>query len=149
MRTPRTNPARRERGVMLIEALLAILIFSLGILAVVGMQSVAIKEVSQSKYRSDAAFLTQELMAQMWTDNGNIALYSFGGGGTPPARLQQWVQKVNAALPGNIAPVVNVTAPTAQGANVTIQVFWQVPEEAAQNPPVRHTYTIVGSIYTS
>lgn len=149
MRAPRTTPTRRERGVMLIEALLAILIFSLGILAVVGMQSVAIKDVSQAKFRSDAAFLTQELMAQMWTDNGNITLYAFPGAGTPPARLQNWVQKVNGTLPGNLLPVVTVTNPTAQGASVTIQVFWQMPEEASQNPPVQHTYTIVGAIYTS
>src|SRR5205823_13644336 len=48
-----------ERGVMLIEALAAILIFSIGILAVVGMQAVAIKDVASAKYRSEAAFLAQ------------------------------------------------------------------------------------------
>src|SRR6266852_8615397 len=66
-----------ERGVMLIEALAAILIFSIGILAVVGMQAVAIKDVTSAKYRSEAAFLAQELLAQMWTDNGNIGTYAF------------------------------------------------------------------------
>jgi len=53
----------RERGVMLIEALIAILIFSIGILAVVGMQGVAIKNVTESKYRSEAAFLANELIS--------------------------------------------------------------------------------------
>ena len=43
-----------ERGVMLIEALVAILIFSIGILAVVGMQAIAIKDVTSAKYRSEA-----------------------------------------------------------------------------------------------
>ena len=43
MRAGRRLPTHgSERGVMLIEALVAILIFSIGILAVVGMQAVAI-----------------------------------------------------------------------------------------------------------
>jgi len=75
MRADKRFPAPgRERGVMLIEALVAILIFSIGILAVVGMQAVAIKDVTAAKYRSEAAFLAQELLAQMWTDNGISAL---------------------------------------------------------------------------
>ena len=90
----------REEGVMLIEALIAILIFSIGILAVVGMQATAIKNVTESKSRSEAAFLAEELMAQMWIDqnistgavqvnasNVTVANYNYGGSGTPPARL--------------------------------------------------------------
>src|SRR6266850_2797501 len=87
----------REEGVMLIEALIAILIFSIGILAVVGMQATAIKNVTESKSRSEAAFLAEELMAQMWIDqnistgavqvntsNVTVANYNYGGSGTPP-----------------------------------------------------------------
>src|SRR5258708_35382578 len=87
----------RQEGVMLIEALIAILIFSIGILAVVGMQATAIKNVTESKSRSEAAFLAEELMAQMWIDqnistgavqvntsNTTVANYNYGGAGTPP-----------------------------------------------------------------
>ena len=42
---------------MLLEALIAILIFSMGILALMGMQATAINTVSESKYRSNAGFL--------------------------------------------------------------------------------------------
>jgi len=134
---------------MLIEALLAILIFSIGILAVVGMQSIAIKNVSESRYRSQAGFLVQELIGQMWTDNGNIAQYAYAGG-TPPQRLQTWVPKVKSALPGNLDPIVTVTGASAQGGVVQVQVFWQLPEEANQNPPpAPHQYTVLASIYTN
>ncbi len=140
----------RQRGVMLIEALLAILIFSIGILAVVGMQSLAIKDVAQSKYRSEAAFLVEELVAQMWTDNGNLAAYQYSGTGTPPARLQTWVQRVNSKLPGNLKPVVTITGATAQGGSVEIDMFWQLPDEANQSPqPAPHKYTVLASVYTS
>jgi type IV pilus assembly protein PilV len=149
MPTRRRMIADLQRGMMLIEALLAILIFSLGILAVVGMQSIAIKDVAQAGYRGEAAFLTQELMAQMWTDNGNIASYAYPGSGTPPQQMQGWIQRVTSRLPGNVMPVVTITNPTAQGGDVTIRLFWQMPSEAAQNPPVVHTYTVFGSVYTS
>ena len=51
------GPARAQRGVFLIEALLAILIFSLGILTLVAIQTTAISAQSDAQYRSEAANL--------------------------------------------------------------------------------------------
>ena len=146
---------------MLIEALIAILIFSIGILAVVGMQSVAIKNATESKHRSEAAFLAEELMAQMWIDqninpvskintsNVNNANYNYGGSGTVPARLTDWVGRVNARLPGStqpgVMPKVTITNPTASGATVKIEIFWQLPEEATIGLPP-HSHTVMASI---
>jgi len=141
----------RERGVMLIEALIAILIFSIGILAVVGMQSIAIKNVTESKYRSEAAFLAEELLAQMWIDNGNIALYAYPGTGTVPPRLTGWAARVNGVdgkLPGAVPPKVTITGATAQGATVTIEVFWRLPEETTLGLPP-HNHTVMATVYTS
>jgi len=134
-----------ERGVMLIEALVAILIFSIGILAVVGMQAVAIKDVTSAKYRSEAAFLVQELLSQMWTDNGNIGSYAY-----------TWVNKVQSQLPDgpNQPPVVTLTnpipaAPAAPtGATVQITVKWRLPEEATQGLPA-HNHTVIAYVYPS
>ena len=39
------------------------------VLAVVGMQSAAVKAASDAKYRSDANLLANELIGQMWTGN--------------------------------------------------------------------------------
>ena len=155
----RFRSSRRERGVMLIEALIAILIFSIGILAVVGMQGVAIKSVTDSKMRSDAALLANELIAQMWTDQApapnpgnNIALYSYPGSGSVPTRLQAWVARIKAKLPGTTDPAVqpkvslSPAGGTPNGATVTIQVFWRLPEEASLGLPP-HNHTVVASIY--
>jgi len=148
----------RERGVMLIEALVAILIFSIGILAVVGMQSVAIKNVTESKHRSEAAFLVNELTALMWTDAGNIALYAYPGMGAVPPKLTNWIARVDANMPGAAAirPKVTITlppppvppAPAPVGATVTIELFWQLPEEASAGLPPRN-HTVIASIFTS
>lgn len=134
---------------MLIEALIAILIFSVGILAIVGMQAVAIKSVTDSKTRSDASFLANELMAQMWTDAGNISSYAYAGSGTVPARLTNWIATVNSRLPGAITvpPVVTITGGSAAGASVQITMRWQLPEEASQGLPP-HNFVIIASVYT-
>ena len=145
-----------ERGVMLIEALVAILIFSIGILAVVGMQAVAIKDVTSAKYRNEAAFLAQELLAQMWTDNGNIGVYAFPGAGAPPARILPWVNKVQLRLPdvANQLPIVTLTnalppAPAAPtGATVQITVRWRLPDEVTQGLPA-HSHTVIAYVYPS
>jgi type IV pilus assembly protein PilV len=161
MRSIMRKPARLrspQKGVMLIEALIAILIFSIGILAVVGMQGTAIKNVTQSKSRSDAALLANQLIAQMWADKGNIALYNYPGTGTVPARLGTitpptgWIGQVT-KLPGasTVLPKITVPAPgsppaTASGATVQIQIFWQMPEEASLGLPP-HNYTVVVSVF--
>jgi type IV pilus assembly protein PilV len=156
----------REEGVMLIEALIAILIFSIGILAVVGMQSVAIKNATESKNRSEAAFLAQALLAQMWIDqsigpppsqvnasNVTVANYNYPGSGSVPARLGTispsptgWIGRV-ITLPGaaNALPKVTITNPTPSGATVKIEIFWQLPEEATLGLPP-HSHTVVASI---
>jgi type IV pilus assembly protein PilV len=56
---------RKQQGVMLIEALIAILIFSLGILGMVAMGSVAIAAQSDSQYRTDAANYANEIVSEM------------------------------------------------------------------------------------
>jgi len=144
---------RRERGVMLLEALIAILIFSIGILAVVGMQSIAIKDVTSAKYRSEAAYLAQELLSQMWTDNGNIGTYAYTGTGTVPTKIANWVAKVQQKLPDstNQLPIVTLTNPTPNavtptGATVQITVRWRLPEEITQNLPA-HTHTVIAFVY--
>ena len=147
-----------QTGVMLIEALIAILIFSIGILAVVGMQGTAIKNVTQSKSRSDAAMLANQLIAQMWADKGNIASYNYPGSGTIPAQLGTvmppagWIGQVSklpgatTALPVITVPAPGTPAPTASGATVQIQIFWQMPEETSLGLPP-HDYTVIVSIF--
>lgn len=65
----------KQSGSVLIEALVAVLIFSMGILALVGLQGAMIKNSSDAKFRSDASFIAQERLGRMWTDPTNVADY--------------------------------------------------------------------------
>ena len=56
--------AKSQQGVMLLEALVAILIFTIGIIAVMGMQVASITQVTQAKYRTDARYLANQIIGQ-------------------------------------------------------------------------------------
>ena len=67
--------ARDQRGVALTEAMIAILLFSLGILAIVGLQATMIKNTNEARYRSEASYIAQSRIGQMWADPSNLASY--------------------------------------------------------------------------
>jgi type IV pilus assembly protein PilV len=134
-----------QRGVTLLESLLGILIFSIGILAVIGMQANAVRAVAEAKYRTDASFLANALIGQMWVDRGNLASYAYAGSGTPAAVLQPWVDRVAATLPGTdtFGPTITVDVDNT----VTVTIFWQHPEEANLSPaPPPHSYSSVALV---
>lgn len=129
----------KQQGYLLLEGMIAILIFSLGILGIVGMQGTSIKQVSDAKYRVDASYLANQVIAQMWIDD-NTALASKYTSPTGTTYLS-WRTEVQSALPG-----ANITAnyPTITiGANnvATVSVFWQ-PTPAA---PV-HNFIVIAQI---
>ena len=142
------KPARQHGG-MLLEALIGILLFSIGILAVVALQGSATKAVTQAKFRSDASFLADQLVGQIWGNRANAAAYTYAGG-TPPNVMVAWIGQENGRLPNavNYPPAVKVTptvyaGPPAYTANqITISLFWQLPDEfnAVPRPPA-HSLT--------
>jgi type IV pilus assembly protein PilV len=135
--------ATAQRGVMLLEALIAILIFSIGILGLVAMQGTAISNISDAKYRTDAGFLADQLIAQIWVDRANLASYSYPSGGTVPTVLTTWMAQVNAALPQSVANPPVIVVDTTTGA-VDITMKWLLPSsEAGATPRKYRAVTLV------
>ncbi len=56
----------KQKGVFLIEALMGILIFSLGILSLVAIQTASISAQSDAQYRIEAANLAHQMLSQIW-----------------------------------------------------------------------------------
>ena len=129
--------AKSQHGVILIEALIGILIFSIGTLALIGMQAAAMKNTTDAKYRSEAAFLANQIIGQMWVDRGNLASYDDGSMASP-LRIQ-WNTDVAALLPGTdvttpVAPAVrnpSILVTAASGNMVTVTIQWRQPGETA------------------
>ena len=118
--TPSLKPA--QQGVVLLEAMIAILLFSIGVLAVVGLQAAMIRNTSDAKYRADASYIAQQRIGTMWADPSNLGLYVELN--TPVSELPNGTRTVTQPTPGQF--VVTVT--------------WQQPGEA------QHNFTTTASI---
>ncbi len=148
----------RQGGFMLLEVLVAILIFAVGILGLVGLQANAVQQSGMAKYRADASLLANELVGQMWAGPRDFATLqaqfdsTVGGPG-----YTAWLARGSAALPqvSSNAPVVNVqqinplpaSAPGAgvtPSSRITITVRWRMPNDTTADP-IRN-YTMVTEI---
>ncbi|TCS36480.1 type IV pilus assembly protein PilV [Paucimonas lemoignei] len=126
MLKPFSLQQRLQQGIALVEVLIAILIFSIGILALVGMQSTMAKNVTVSKLRGEASFLANQLIGQMWVDQGNLNAYTVDGNTCTEAsntRCTTWTAAVRNLLPNGAADV------TVSGSEVKIALSWQLPGE--------------------
>jgi type IV pilus assembly protein PilV len=107
----------------MIETLIAILIFSVGVLAIVGLQAAMVKNVAESKYRSEASYIAQARVGQIWADPDNAATY-----------VETNTDVSGLGLPGGKR---TVTQPSA--GQFVVTVTWKVPGEA----PMRNFTTTV------
>lgn len=133
-----TRLQKNQKGSILLEALIAILIFSMGILALMGMQATAITTVSESKYRSDAGFLANQIIGQIWADRANLASYACNPcttTGTGNADTRAWATEIQGGalqLPGVTDAANQPTITLGANNQVQVQVFWRAPDATAQ-----------------
>lgn len=139
---------RRQTGAYLLEALVGILIFSFGILGIVGLQAQSIRMTNDSEYRAEAVYMANALISKMWTDNPAQLQTKYRS----PAGAEYLDFKLNHVQPAfksamTADPVVLVddaTLPPAPSKNshvVQVSVFWQMPGD-----PVVHNYTTTGVV---
>ncbi|MCY4745622.1 type IV pilus modification protein PilV [Pelomonas sp. UHG3] len=159
----RSRPRHAQSGVMLLEVLIALLIFALGVLGLVGLQANAIKQSGQAKYRADATLLANELIGQMWLSGRTFAILQagFSSAGTGGAQYNAWKARVAAALPGADSQpptvalqaiprlptlVAGVETPSTlpPGTRVTITMRWKAPGEPTGDP--HHSLVLVNEI---
>jgi type IV pilus assembly protein PilV len=132
---------------MLIEALVAILIFSIGILAIVGLQATSVKLAADAKYRSDAGLLANQLIGQMWVANRSTLSTAFSS--PSGSQYLTWVaSSVQPNLPGvagSLLPTVAVSGVAATASSmVTVTIRWQAPSETASSSV--HNYVAIAQI---
>lgn len=140
----------KSTGFMLLEVLCALLIFSIGILGIVGLQANATKQSSAAEYRSMAAMLASDLVSKMWLSNRTAATlqgYYAGTAGSGGGGYNTWLTAVTASgLPNAVtyAPTVSfATVPGGGSAGIasslaTITICWTAPGDT---PPTDTTCT--------
>ncbi len=134
MKTP-AIPSRCRRasaGFTLIEVLISILIFSLGVLGTVALQARAAQFTEQNGDRSRAAVLANELVSNMWAHQS----------ATPDSTyLSSWTTAVSnpgvSGLPNGSSKVATT------GNSATITVYWKGPTVAATAASASYSTTVV------
>lgn len=123
MKRPRLTPRRRQAGVALLEVLVSVLLFSLGLLGLIGLQARAISLSSDAEDRNRASLLANEVVAMMWL-NKSLTV--------PPATLAAWQERVASPTTGGL-PAGNgsVEMDGATAAKVTIK--WRAPSNDADS----------------
>ena len=98
---------------MLLEALISIAVFSIGVLGLIGLQSAAIKNTDEARQRAAAAFYANQIIGSMWADvltQTNLLTYahnatgsqcgSFAASPSANTKVSDWVAAVEKNLNG-------------------------------------------------
>ena len=116
------EPPSPAAGFILVEVMISVLIFSVGVLALVGLQARMITAQTEAKVRADAGNLAMELIALLHTDASHVSSYSASDcDGYAPCSA--WKAKVASYLPNGTA---TLTPPTSTSGDYTVTLQWQV-----------------------
>jgi type IV pilus assembly protein PilV len=153
--TTRVLPlCRRQRGAYLLEALIGMLIFALGVLGIVGLQAASLHTTVDTQLRAEAVFAANQLLGQMWTDNdANLPTYSSTIAGQP---YKDFAALLKSAQGGAYAcdPTVQVdnfnlgAAPSTTSHSVNIAIYWasETGDTDAACAEKHHIYTTSGVV---
>jgi type IV pilus assembly protein PilV len=148
------NSSKTQTGSFILEALIAILIFSFGVLGIVGLQARSLKFTNDSQYRAEAVYHANSLLAKMWTGNATptqlAADYDQGGLGPGYVTFRDTVAAPITGLPGATAnpPLLKVNdagdppPPSKTSSTVHVIIYWQQP---GQDLHQYETYGVVGT----
>ena len=145
-REPRHGGRRHARGVSLVEAMIAILILSVGLLGLVRMQSYSVTTSRDAMYRSEASVLAHEIIGIAWTDAANLAAYQHRAGGaicSPSGsaatsnNVSNWLAGFTTAgnvryLPGATADKQQIIVDTSVTPPIVrVHLCWRSPQDSS------------------
>jgi len=133
-RMRRCSPVRRaERGVAMLEALIAVLLLGIGLVGTLALQVNSQAALAEAAMRAEATIAANELIGVMSTDLDHLDDYALAKNAQPGERLAAWHAALEERLP-NAAITVTVTpAEDAERTAVVIVIGWRRGEQGQQN----------------
>jgi type IV pilus assembly protein PilV len=156
----------KQRGMLLIEVLVALLLFVIGVLGLVKTMGIAQSAQADAQYRGEAAQLSSTIVRDIWltSDHTNTTTFAasldtfshlsttagtsttaidactFSGSAAAAASVTTWVADVQARLPGATNTMQQIVVDrSASGFNrVTVTLCWKSPNDIQ---PRRHIYS--------
>lgn len=123
------RPARRpSRGISLIEVLVVLVLFSFGLIGMVGLQARAVQTSIGAEDSARAALLASDLATIMWTQRA---------ASVPTTTIDDWNDRVGDPTQGGLPNGVGTVA--VAGNVATITVTWRAPSEPVTTSHVYRT----------
>lgn len=131
-----SRPRRRQRGFSMVEVLVAVFIFAVGVLGLVRLQASAVKMSTDARQRAEATFLADQLLARMLVSDpsaaaafqhrpgGTTACAPSGASSTHPM-VVDWLAQVAATFPRARASEQQIVVSGASSDIVTVRMCWK------------------------
>jgi type IV pilus assembly protein PilV len=139
---------RHQRGLSLLEVLVAIVILSLGLLGMAGLQAASLRTSQGSFYRAQAAQYADDMAERMRANLGQARNYGLALADAAPTGtsvrdrdLADWLAKLR-SLPGGDGSVAIDLANNL----VTITVQW---DDTRAGGPANANYTVVTRLWNN
>lgn len=157
---------RQQAGMFLIEALVGIMLFMIGILGLVGLSAFAIAAQSDAQYRTEAANIASQITQEAWVNvdrtgatpqlratalktslltfrhNTSGEACNFSGNASGNTAVTGWLTSAR-KLPGATTAMQQILVDTDEttGFNrMTVTVCWKVPSNPVARQHVLATY---------
>lgn len=113
---------RKEKGFFVLEVMIAMLVFGVGILGLLHVYTASIANNGDAQNRVTAAYLAQNIIGQMILDKGNLENYTKGEG----EAYEAWKEDVNNSLLGGEDNPPEITIEEVDGVKkATIKIYWK------------------------
>jgi type IV pilus assembly protein PilV len=123
-----------QRGIALLEALLAVLLLAIGLLGTIGLQARAYSALSESGMRAEATIASEKLLGIIANDQDNVATYALAANAQPGPALADWYNETCKNIPGaSISVTVGDKVPGTSRSQVDIVISWVREKGKAPN----------------
>lgn len=130
----------RQTGITLVESLISLLLISIALLGVAGLQLLSLQDARDARWRADAVSLSSsaadlvraqpEDAGQFEVSGGNETIAACNGGDADICqRMEDWLADVTQALPNSLAAVDVQAESSAERVTVTLRWRQQPPTE--------------------